>query len=237
MGQIRNALRAYAIKGAGTARGPRRPARAGRSLGRRDHVRHGHLRRARPAHRRGRAGERRPPSGADRRRRRDYVDAPRCPPLGFSDPQPPPLGRFKLAPGETLWLYTDGLIESRRRPLDDGLGELADAVAVRPARLDAIADQPAGRAARLARRRHRAARPAPAGSVVDGARDVRGALAVGRLLPAVPEPVVEQRAAARRARAASRSQACTAQPRSSRSNSPPAVSARPASIACASSSE
>ena len=127
MGQIRNALRAYALKGAGPARGPRRPAQPGRRLGGRDHVRHGHLRRARPAHRRGRAGDRRPPAGAARRRRTRYVDAPRCPPLGFSGADRLRVGRFKLAPGETLWLFTDGLIESRRRPLDDGLDALADA--------------------------------------------------------------------------------------------------------------
>ena len=29
-------------------------------------------------------------------------------------------GSFTLAPGETLWLFTDGLVESRRRPIDVG---------------------------------------------------------------------------------------------------------------------
>jgi len=56
------------------------------------------------------------------------VDAPRCPPLGFSGADRCALGRFTLAPGETLWLYTDGLIESRRRTLDDGLALLERAV-------------------------------------------------------------------------------------------------------------
>ena len=84
MGQIRNALRAYALKGAGTGRGARRPAHARRGLGGRDHVRHGHLRRARPgAPAQGElatAGHL--PAlivGGDAR----YVDAPRCPPLGL----------------------------------------------------------------------------------------------------------------------------------------------------------
>jgi PAS domain S-box-containing protein len=72
---------------------------------------------------------------------RGYVDAPRCPPLGFSDPPPSAVGRFTLEPGETLWLYTDGLIESRRRPLDDGLAKLADAVARATGPMAAIADQ------------------------------------------------------------------------------------------------
>jgi serine phosphatase RsbU (regulator of sigma subunit) len=59
---------------------------------------------------------------------RGFVDAPRCPPLGFSGPDHCAAGHFTLAPGETLWLYTDGLIESRRRVLDDGLALLAQAV-------------------------------------------------------------------------------------------------------------
>ena len=72
---------------------------------------------------------------------RGYVDAPRCPPLGFSDPPPSAVGRFTLEPGETLWLYTDGLIESRRRPLDDGLAKLADAAARATGPMAAIADR------------------------------------------------------------------------------------------------
>ena len=124
---------------------------------------------------------------------RGYVDAPRCPPLGFSDPDACTLGRFTLAPGETLWLYTDGLIESRRRPLDDGLAALASAAtASATGPLAEIADRllvelPASRdddIALLGLRR--------LGSVVDGAGDVRRPLAVGRLDAAVPEPVVEQ---------------------------------------------
>jgi serine phosphatase RsbU (regulator of sigma subunit) len=70
-----------------------------------------------------------------------YVDAPRCPPLGFSGAAPCALGRFTLAPGETLWLFTDGLIESRRRPLDTGLELLADAAGRATGSLDEIADQ------------------------------------------------------------------------------------------------
>jgi serine phosphatase RsbU (regulator of sigma subunit) len=36
--------------------------------------------------------------------------------------------RFSLAPGATLALYTDGLVESRTRPIDDGLAALQDAL-------------------------------------------------------------------------------------------------------------
>jgi serine phosphatase RsbU (regulator of sigma subunit) len=69
-----------------------------------------------------------------------YIDATRCPPLGFSGPTPSTPDRFELGPGETLWLYTDGLIESRRRPIDDGLALLAGAAGRAVGDLDAIAD-------------------------------------------------------------------------------------------------
>jgi len=34
--------------------------------------------------------------------------------------------QISLPPGATLALYTDGLVESRTRSLDDGMGELRD---------------------------------------------------------------------------------------------------------------
>ena len=70
MGQIRNALRAYALKGARAGGRDGRPARARRRLGRDDRVRHGDLHRARPGDRRGRAGHGRAPAAAARARRR-----------------------------------------------------------------------------------------------------------------------------------------------------------------------
>jgi len=50
-------------------------------------------------------------------------------------------GAGQLALGQTLWLFTDGLIESRRRPLDAGLAELANAAGGATGSLDEIADR------------------------------------------------------------------------------------------------
>ena len=91
------------------------------------------------------------PASASRRPRSRYValpreqrgwrEAPRCPPLGFSGAAPCTLGRFTLAPGETLWLFTDGLVESRRRSLDDGLAALARAAGDATGTIEEIADR------------------------------------------------------------------------------------------------
>jgi PAS domain S-box-containing protein len=141
MGQIRNALRAYALKGAGTAEvlddlHNLVAASAGAitfatviyvvldpATGNGELATAGHL----PALL---VGE-----------NTHYVEAPRCPPLGFSGAARCSLGRFQLGPGETLWLFTDGLIESRKRPLDTGLAALAEAAGRAEGSLDAIADQ------------------------------------------------------------------------------------------------
>src|SRR4051812_30529614 len=69
-----------------------------------------------------------------------YVDAPRCPPLGFTGAGHCTLGRFTLERGETLWLFTDGLVESRRRPIDSGLADLAALAGRASGPLEAIAD-------------------------------------------------------------------------------------------------
>jgi PAS domain S-box-containing protein len=69
-----------------------------------------------------------------------FVDAPNCPPLGFSGAPPCRLGRFTLGPGETLWLFTDGLVESRQRSIDEGLALLADAAGRATGPLPEIAD-------------------------------------------------------------------------------------------------
>jgi serine phosphatase RsbU (regulator of sigma subunit) len=67
------------------------------------------------------------------------VEPARCPPLGTWGAPPPSDRRLLLPPGGTLWLYTDGLVESRRQPIDAGMAALAEA-ATRPGDLDAIAD-------------------------------------------------------------------------------------------------
>jgi serine phosphatase RsbU (regulator of sigma subunit)/PAS domain-containing protein len=54
-----------------------------------------------------------------------FTDAPRCPPLGAGPDAPCTEHEFSLEPGGALILYTDGLVESRTRSLDDGLGRLA----------------------------------------------------------------------------------------------------------------
>src|SRR3954453_23847167 len=53
-----------------------------------------------------------------------FPDAPRCPPLGAGAGAPCREHAFTLPPGGSLVLYTDGLVESRTRSLDDGLGRL-----------------------------------------------------------------------------------------------------------------
>ncbi|HVL81959.1 MAG TPA: SpoIIE family protein phosphatase [Actinomycetota bacterium] len=45
-----------------------------------------------------------------------------------------------LRPGSTLILYTDGLVESRTMPLDDGLGKLVEAVRSGPSDLEELCD-------------------------------------------------------------------------------------------------
>ncbi|MDA0170234.1 SpoIIE family protein phosphatase [Solirubrobacter taibaiensis] len=70
-----------------------------------------------------------------------FVDMPRCPPLGFGGATDCESSAFSLAVGQTLWLYTDGLVEGRKRPIDTGLAMLADAAGRAEGPLGAIADQ------------------------------------------------------------------------------------------------
>lgn len=130
MGQLRNALRAYALKGAGAAAvlddlHALVDQTAGEitfatvvyvvldlATGACEVATAGHL----------------PPLVAGV----GYVDMPRCPPLGFGGVQGCTSNTFTLEPGQTLWLYTDGLVESRTQPIDTGL----DALAATAARID-----------------------------------------------------------------------------------------------------
>jgi PAS domain S-box-containing protein len=54
-----------------------------------------------------------------------FIDARTCPPLGAGGDAPCCEHRFTLAPGAALVLYTDGLVESRARSLEAGLDLLA----------------------------------------------------------------------------------------------------------------
>jgi serine phosphatase RsbU (regulator of sigma subunit) len=142
MGQIRNALRAYALKGAS-------PAQVIDDLHRLVDASDGGIAFATvvyvvlDAH----GGEcelstagHLPPLVVGAAGGAHFVEMPRCPPLGFTGASPCAVGRFTLAPGETLWLYTDGLVESRDRPIDAGLAALADAAGRATGALEETAD-------------------------------------------------------------------------------------------------
>jgi PAS domain S-box-containing protein len=141
MGQLRNALRAYALKGD-------RPAEVIDDLHALADAQEGEIAFATllyleldPATGEGEyatAGHLPPlviePDGTAR-----YAEVARCPPLGASGAPPCSSCRLTLAPGATLWLYTDGLVESRAQPIDTGMAALARAGSS-GADLDAIAD-------------------------------------------------------------------------------------------------
>jgi PAS domain S-box-containing protein len=69
-----------------------------------------------------------------------FTDAPRCPPLGADPDCASPDHEFVLAPGATLVLYTDGLVESRTRSIDTGLQRLADAARASAGGVQRLAD-------------------------------------------------------------------------------------------------
>ena len=164
MGQIRNSLRAYALKGAGPGEviddlhalvDAVRAARSRSSTVVYVVLDLAHRRRASwPAP----AICRRCIAAAARLRRRAALPAARA----SAAPTACTLGHFTLAPGETLWLFTDGLVESRRRPIDAGLAALARRR--RPRRGRRSRRSPTSCSSTLparARRRHRAARATP----------------------------------------------------------------------------
>ncbi|WP_200211641.1 SpoIIE family protein phosphatase [Micromonospora coerulea] len=59
----------------------------------------------------------------------EVLDEPREPLLGLARPTSRTSRELALAPGDTLLLYTDGLIERRDRTIDEGLAELVDRLA------------------------------------------------------------------------------------------------------------
>jgi serine phosphatase RsbU (regulator of sigma subunit) len=69
-----------------------------------------------------------------------FTRGPRCPPLGAETDAPCLEQGFALQPGATLVLYTDGLVESRTRSIDTGLGHLAETAAASPGDVERLAD-------------------------------------------------------------------------------------------------
>ena len=142
MGQIRNALRAYALKGAAPAAvmddlHALVAASAGSvtfatvlyvaldpATGEGELATAGHL----------------PPLLVHPDGATELLPIPTCPPLGLSDAPPSVAARFRLALGDTLWLYTDGLVETRERPIDAGLAALADLAGRTGGDLEPLAD-------------------------------------------------------------------------------------------------
>ncbi|MEV7330355.1 SpoIIE family protein phosphatase [Micromonospora sp. NPDC093244] len=66
-------------------------------------------------------------SDPDGRSRAEYVDLPAGPPLGLGGR--PVTATVPLRPGDTLLLFSDGVVERRRQSLTAGLDSLVDAVA------------------------------------------------------------------------------------------------------------
>jgi PAS domain S-box-containing protein len=142
MGQIRNALRAYALKGAA-------PADVMDDLHRLVDASAGTITFATavyvaldPATGEGElatAGHL-PPLLVHADGRTEYLDVPSCPPLGVTGTTGCASERFRLVPGDTLWLYTDGLVESREHPIDVGMAALARLAASARGGLESLAD-------------------------------------------------------------------------------------------------
>jgi serine phosphatase RsbU (regulator of sigma subunit) len=69
-----------------------------------------------------------------------YLDAHPSPPLGTGTVEPSKEHAFTLPPGGTLVLYTDGLVESRQQSIDVGLGALADVARASTGDVERLAD-------------------------------------------------------------------------------------------------
>jgi PAS domain S-box-containing protein len=69
-----------------------------------------------------------------------FTDAPRSPPLGAGPQDPCGEHRFTLAPGGAFVLYTDGLVESRTRSLEEGLARMVEIARHAPDDVQRLAD-------------------------------------------------------------------------------------------------
>jgi PAS domain S-box-containing protein len=70
-----------------------------------------------------------------------YTDAPRCPPLGAATDAACSEHAFALEPGGAFVLYTDGLVESRTRSLEAGLARLVEVARRTPDDVQRMADE------------------------------------------------------------------------------------------------
>jgi PAS domain S-box-containing protein len=71
-----------------------------------------------------------------------YLVEGRSLPLGVAHQTEYSEAEYELEPGSTLLLYTDGLIEKRSTPIDDGLEQLAKSLGARPAEdLETLCDR------------------------------------------------------------------------------------------------
>ena len=128
MAQLRNALRNYAIDGAGPTEVVERLATVVRSLDRREMVTLAYVVVDADAHEvRYVLGGHPPPLVVDGDGAR-FLEEPRCPPLGAVAHPRYVEGTASLAPDSVLVLYTDGLVERRGEMIDDGLAGLRGVV-------------------------------------------------------------------------------------------------------------
>ena len=70
-----------------------------------------------------------PPVAAWPGRPAQVVEIAADPPIGMTSPRPRRVSTMDLPPGAVLCCYTDGLVERRDRPIDDGIGRLCTATA------------------------------------------------------------------------------------------------------------
>lgn len=141
MGQFRNALRAYALDGAGPAAAVERLNRLTRTFEQNDMATlvYGEFDASTNSMRFVRAGH--PPPlllGADGTV--TAIDGRGSLPVGVSPNAHYEAATLELAPNTTLLLYTDGLVERRGETLEDGIARLERVLASAPESLEALCD-------------------------------------------------------------------------------------------------
>lgn len=82
-----------------------------------------------------------PPALRDAEGRVRFLETQRTPPLGVDEQMAAAEARYRIEPGETLLLFTDGLIERRRESINVGYERLHEAFAHAPDDVEQICDQ------------------------------------------------------------------------------------------------